>query len=284
MRQECYDCHLTTIERLIEKFDPPAQLSEQLIFLVRNMLSESKHEPNPVVSTRLHRIARHLLKNSNLYATEKLSANLLLMSNYEYWKGQVQNSPDPFYTAAKLSVIGNIIDYGARTVNGNIKDQINALYKQDLTLNMWHELKYEVSKARSVLFLGDNSGEIVFDKLFIETMGHPEVIYVVRGEAVINDVTLEDAEQVGMDQICQVISNGFDAPSTIIEESSDEMKVAFRRADLVISKGQGNFEGLMNSLHPNIFFMLIAKCESIAELLGVKKGSMVITQKKEYVV
>jgi hypothetical protein len=126
------------------------------------------------------------------------------------------------------------------------------------------------------LYLGDNCGEIVFDKLFIETMDHPNVTFAVRGNPVINDATLEDAAQVGLDNVCRVISNGFDAPSTLLEFCSDEFAEAYNNADLVISKGQGNFEGLMESRHPNEFFLLIAKCWPIANLLGVGKNDMVV--------
>jgi hypothetical protein len=143
---------------------------------------------------------------------------------------------------------------------------------------MTAELKNEISKAKSVLYLGDNCGEIVFDKLFIETMKHQNITFVVRGAPVINDVTLEDANQVGMDNICRVISNGFDAPSTLIELCSDEFAAEYNNADLIISKGQGNFEGLMESTHPNIFFLLIAKCDPIAKLLGVNKNDMVVSK------
>jgi uncharacterized protein with ATP-grasp and redox domains len=98
----------------------------------------------------------------------------------------------------------------------------------------------------------------------------------VRGNPVINDATLEDAAQVGLDNVCRVISNGFDAPSTLLEFCSDEFAEAYNNADLVISKGQGNFEGLMESRHPNEFFLLIAKCWPIANLLGVGKNDMVV--------
>jgi len=233
---------------------------------------------NPKIATEINRIAKIKLGNANLYAEEKLKANNILLKKYSYWQTIVNQSENPFSTAAKLSVIGNIIDYGAQSVNDNISDQIEFLYKKDLKIDMTAELKNEISKAKSVLYLGDNCGEIVFDKLFIETMKHQNITFVVRGAPVINDVTLEDANQVGMDNICRVISNGFDAPSTLIELCSDEFAAEYNNADLIISKGQGNFEGLMESTHPNIFFLLIAKCDPIAKLLGVNKNDMVVSK------
>jgi uncharacterized protein with ATP-grasp and redox domains len=111
-------------------------------------------------------------------------------------------------------------------------------------------------------------------------MQHSNITYVVRGKPVINDVTFEDAKQTGINKICKVISNGFDAPSTLMEFCSDEFIHEFDKADLIISKGQGNFEGLLNSKHNNMFFLLMAKCIPMAELLGINEGEMVVTKLK----
>ena len=145
---------------------------------------------------------------------------------------------------------------------------------------MREKLEKEIQKADSILYLGDNAGEIFFDRLFIETMNHPNVCFAVRGMPVINDVTLDDAAQVGMYQVCRVISNGFDAPSTLLEFCSTEFREVYANADLIISKGQGNFEGLMHENHPNTFFMLIAKCNTMANLLKVQKNGLLVTQFK----
>lgn len=107
---------------------------------------------------------------------------------------------------------------------------------------------------------------------------------MVREKPVINDVTLDDAQQVGMDGICTVITNGYDAPSTLLEYCSESFKEAYDEADLIISKGQGNFEGLLERKQPNLYFMLIAKCQPMSEKLGVSNGDMVVTNliQKEY--
>lgn len=278
MRHECYFCHIRTIEKLIRKFRPDEGVAEDFIFSVHELLSANRETANPKLATEIHRIARLHLGNTDLYAEEKLKSNDMLLKKYSYWEAIVSQSGNPFFTAVKLSVIGNIIDYGAHSVNGSISDQIESFFRKDLKVDMTAELQNGISKAASVLYLGDNCGEIVFDKLLIETMKHPNVTFVVRGKPVINDVTPEDADQVGMDKVCRVISNGADAPSTLLDLSSDEFMEEYNNADLIISKGQGNFEGLMESGHPNIFFLLIAKCNPIAGLLGVNKNDMVVTK------
>ena len=278
MRQECYFCHIKTIEKLINKFKPDAGAAEKFISSVHEMLTGNWDVENPELAAKIQRIAKEHLDNVNLYAEEKQQANDMLLDNYSDWKKLVNQSEDPFSTAVKLAVIGNIIDYGAHSVTGDISAQIESFLQEDLKTNMTEKLQSEINKAERVLYLGDNCGEIVFDKLLIETINHPNITFAVRGKPVINDATLEDANQVGMDKICKVISNGADAPSTLLELSSPEFVEEYQKADLIISKGQGNFEGLMEDSHPNIFFLLIAKCTPVADLLGVKQNDMVVTQ------
>ena len=277
MRYECYFCHIKTIEKLIKKFKPDARIAENFIFSVHKLLADNRKMPNTRLATKIHRIAKKHLRNTNLYAEEKLMANEMLLKKYSYWKSLVSKSDNPFFTAVKLSVIGNIIDYGAHSLSGDILAQIESFFQKDLKIDMIKNLENEIFKAKKILFLGDNCGEIVFDKLLIETMNHPNITFAVRGKPIINDVTIEDAKQIEMDKVCSVISSGADAPSTLLDLSSGDFIKEFNDADLIISKGQGNFEGLMEeSGHPNIFFLLIAKCDPIAELLGVNKNDMVV--------
>jgi uncharacterized protein with ATP-grasp and redox domains len=116
----------------------------------------------------------------------------------------------------------------------------------------------------------------IFDKLFIRTMNHPDLNYVVRGGPILNDATMEDAEFAGMGEIARVISNGYDAPSTIPEKSSKEFQQYFEEADIIISKGQGNLEGLIALNDKRIFFLLMVKCDVISEFLKVEKNNLVV--------
>jgi uncharacterized protein with ATP-grasp and redox domains len=134
--------------------------------------------------------------------------------------------------------------------------------------------------AKNILYLGDNAGEIVMDKLFLETIKHQNVYYAVRGMPVINDVTIEDAKYVGIDKFAKIISNGYDSPSTILDKCSEEFINIYNKADLIISKGQGNLEGLINVKNEKIFFLLMVKCGVIGDELGVKKGDFVVYNNK----
>ncbi|WP_363320268.1 damage-control phosphatase ARMT1 family protein [Plebeiibacterium marinum] len=278
MRPECYFCHIKTVKNLLAKFNPPKTVSEDFIFSVHEILGDNRSMINPKLATNIQRFAKQKLNTKDLYASEKLSANKILLADYEYWRNYIDNSNNPFYTAVRLAVAGNIIDYGAHSVNGDIKEQIKDLINTPFAIDKSKEFKKAIDKAERILYLGDNAGEVFFDRLLLETIRHPKVTFVTRGAPVINDVTIEDAKQVGIDNICEIIDNGFDAPSTLLEFCSDEFKLAYNSADLIISKGQGNFEGLMNEKHPNTFFLLMAKCEPMAEMLGCSMNDLIVTQ------
>lgn len=278
MKRACYHCHTKTAEKLVKKFDLPKDQAEEFYYQTNSFLQHYWYLSNPLIATNMQRIARKHFNMDDVYREEKLSANLILLNNYEYWKSRIDASNDPFKTAAKLAVIGNIIDYGAHSVPGSIDEFVHKQMEKALFYDDSEQLQKAINAAKSVLYLGDNAGEIVFDKLFIETMKHPNITFVVRGNNVLNDVTHYDAELVGIDKICRVIDNGYDAPSTLLDKCSPEFIEAFKNADLIISKGQGNFEGLMNHQNRNIFFMLMAKCEIIADMLKAQKGSMIIKQ------
>ncbi len=280
MRYECYFCHTRTIENLIHKFQPEEKMAEEFIFAIQKLLANNRDLPNPYLATLIHRMAREKLNHKNLYHQEKVNANQLLLNQYDEWKQKIADHPVPLNMAAKLAVAGNIVDYGSHSVEDDIRAQIDALLVKDFAVNHSEDLFHDFKTTQSILYLGDNAGEIVFDRLFIETMNHPDVTYVVRDKPVINDVTEDDARQVKMHEICKVISNGYDAPSTLLEHSSSDFIHQFEKAGVIISKGQGNFEGLMHCYKENIYFMLMAKCKPIAELLDVNIGDLIIKSGK----
>lgn len=276
MRYECYFCHTRTVENLIQKFKPSHHIAEEFVFRINELLGENRSLANPYLSTLIHRISKEMINNGDLFKEEKVNANAVLLDEYALWKEMVDKSNNPLFLSAKLAVAGNIVDYGAHCVPEDVNAQINSIIKKEFVIDDTPSLFQEIKKVKNILYLGDNAGEIVFDRLFIETINHPDLTYVVRGKPVINDVTFEDAASTGINGLCEVISNGYDAPSTLLEHCSDEFLEKFHNAELIISKGQGNFEGLMNCGKSNIFFMLMAKCKPMAELLGVNKGDLVV--------
>jgi uncharacterized protein with ATP-grasp and redox domains len=278
MRTECYFCATKTVEKLIDKFKPHNTIAEEFVFNFSQLLIDYRDKTNPELATATHRLARKMLKNNDLYQYEKSDANNKIINLYDTWRKLVNKSKNPLFTAAKLAVIGNIIDYGAHLVEDDFVKQIYTLLEKPLAIDDSNKLFDAVKKAKSILYLADNNGEIIFDKLFIETLNHNNITVAVRDVAVINDVTIDDVKNIGLNNICNIISNGYDAPSTILKQCSSEFINIYNNSDLIISKGQGNFEGLINEKKDNLFFMLMAKCTPMANMLGVDKGDLVIKQ------
>jgi len=179
--------------------------------------------------------------------------------------------------AIKVAIAGNIIDFGVnnRISSGfNIEEELEDTLEQDFAIFDYADFKDALKDVDEILYLADNTGEIVFDRVLIEELGK-RVIYVVRDKPIINDATMEDALFCKMDKVARVISSGCDAPGTILRYCSKEFLTYYSRAKLIISKGQGNYETLSEEKKP-VFFLLKTKCSIIANDLGCKTGDIIL--------
>lgn len=273
----CFYCFVRAFEKTLAKSDIPKEAKNSFTREMVNYYHAKWDNLNsPEFARELHHLLRSFTQNPDPYKEEKRRYNDIALSLIpELKKNLNHNNPDAFLTALRLSIAGNIIDFAACD-SFNLEKTIATALDSKLAIDNSDKLRLAVQKAGSILFLGDNVGEIVFDRLFIEVLNHPNLTYVVRGAPVINDATLEDAEYTGMKRIARVISSGYDAPSTIPEKSSPEFQEYFRNADLIISKGQGNLEGLVHLSDQRIYFLLMAKCDVMAEFLKVPKNSLVV--------
>ncbi|MCD4833440.1 MAG: ARMT1-like domain-containing protein [Bacteroidales bacterium] len=195
------------------------------------------------------------------------------LSLYPELKKNIENSDDRLLTAIRIAIAGNVIDLGVNK-KFNIVDDLKQILKQDFAIFDYEDFKNQLNRAELVLYLGDNAGESVFDKLLIEELGKP-VTYAVRDIPVINDCVIEDAVTSGLDKVATLISSGSTAPATILSLCNEDFIEKFKNADLVISKGQGNYEGL-SQVNRSVFFMLKAKCPVIANNLNVKENDIVL--------
>ena len=274
----CFFCFARSMEKLLQKQPIDHETKRRFTFEMARLYQQTEDGTiQSNFSRELYALLREYSGNPDPYREIKKNSNEFVLGLYPEMKKKVQDSENPFETALRLAISGNIIDYAIND-QYDLMATIDQVLNSDFAINHSEALKLAIESAESVLYLGDNCGEIVFDKLFIETINHPNVTYAVRGAPVINDATLEDAEFVGMNDVARVISNGYDAPSTLIDFCSDEFMEVYNRADVIISKGQGNLEGLFESPNQHIFFLLMVKCEVVAERLGVKKGSFVVRQ------
>jgi len=271
----CEKCFLKSYKRLFEKFNVNEYLQQEFIAFFKEKISTSNHLSSPEFQPLLHNKFCNLIKVSDPYSEEKKLSNDIALGLYAEWKPKVLVSENPFVLALKLAIAANIMDYGANN-SFDIHETIETVFTSSFAIDHSKQLQKLIKQAKRILYLGDNAGEIVFDRLFIETMMHNDIIYAVKEYPVLNDVTIEDAEYVGMNLVADVISNGYNAPSTVLHKCSKEFIDVYNSADLIISKGQGNYEGLMNENNSRIFFLMMVKCDVIAEKLNVEKGSFIV--------
>jgi len=235
----------------------------------------------PGIAQVVYGTIRDITKNEDPYSAIKKAQNKLALSFYPEFKKMTQESEDPLLFAAKLAIAGNIIDLGVRREIKDIKKEVLQTLSEPLVVNNYLSFKNHVIDSRLILYLGDNTGEIVFDRILVEELkkiGAKRIIFVVREKPIINDVTKEDAEFVGMDKIVEVLSNGSDAPATILSDCASSFKMLFQKADMIIAKGQGNYESLSDE-KKNIFFLLKAKCPIVADHLKVSVGDSILKER-----
>jgi uncharacterized protein with ATP-grasp and redox domains len=272
----CFFCFARAFEKLLVKENLSAEakscFTRDMAGLYNKMCDNFSA---PVFSRELHTILKQYTNNPDLYKEAKRQSNDMVLNMYPDLKYRILLSDNPFDTALRLAIAGNIIDLAVSN-NFNLEATIDKVIHSDFAIDHSNELKQAISKANTVLYLGDNAGEIVFDKLFIENIMHPNLFYAVRGVPVINDATIEDAKYIGMDKVAKVVSNGYYAPSTILEKCSLEFKDLFQQADLIISKGQGNLEGLLDKTAKEVYYLLMVKCEVMADFLSVPINFFVV--------
>jgi uncharacterized protein with ATP-grasp and redox domains len=288
MDNECKQCLIKSFEKILAEKSAGSEIKNKLSVKIRDYVYGIDSElVTPEAAREINKLLVETLNISDLHKEEKLGSNDIALNNYHRCRELVLKSASPFNAALRLSIAGNIMDYAACPEFFTNSEQyfdkmINEVLTVKFAIDNSKELEERIHNSKTLLFLGDNAGEIVMDKLLLETIGHPNVYYAVRDRPVINDVTSEDAYYTGINTIAKIISNGYDAPSTIIEKASGEFIAVYNDADLIISKGQGNLEGLTSNTREDLFFLLIVKCDVIARLLGVKKGDYVVKKNNRY--
>lgn len=232
--------------------------------------------PPPVFTQRLHVLLYKLTGVADPYKAAKARDNELALSLLPQLRDQLQVSSDPLLLAVRIAITGNLIDLGAKSDLGmnEILLAFRQIEEQPFSGDI-EAFRNASERAQNILYLADNAGEIVVDRLLIERLGPSKITVAVRGGPIINDATMKDAHAAGLDEIVRVISNGSNAPGTVLEDCSEEFRRQFERADMVISKGQGNFETLSENAR-EIFFLFKVKCHVIASKTGLPAGRQVL--------
>ncbi len=279
VKEKCLSCLIAQAVKTVDIVN--ADDRESLYKKILAKMSEMDFSmTSPEVAGYTFKIVKEHIGDPDPYREIKRHYNTMFLSRTAEFEEKIGSLNE----AVKYAIVGNIIDFNPVHINveADMAELFSKIDSLSLAVDDSDELISELMSAETVLYLGDNCGEICFDKLLISRIRkeNPDckIYYAVRGEAVINDNTYEDAVSVGMNTVAEVISNGDLSPGTALGKVSAEFLEIFNSADVVISKGQGNYECLSEAERP-IYFMLMAKCDVVAESLGVPMKSAVCRKK-----
>jgi len=274
---DCIPCFLRqSLDAVRMATDDEAAHERLLREVLRATAEMDVRQSPPAMGQYIHRLIRNMTGRSDPYRQAKDRLNRVALDIYPALEERVAGSANPLETAVRLAVAGNVMDLGVishlaeERILDAVADALEAPLDGDAAA-----LAEAVAGATNILFLADNAGEIVLDRLLIEQLPPRAVTVAVKGSPVINDATMEDAEAAGLTALVEVIDNGSDAPGTILDDCDEAFRRRFAEADLVIAKGQGNYETLSDA-DQDIFFILKAKCPVIARDLGCPVGSAVL--------
>ena len=283
---ECIPCFQK--QALFATRELPESKRAEVLKKVMELLLKTEWNLSPdEIANRVHALVRKEMGIEDPYLELKKRSNEVVLKLYPGLKKKVKKLPeeDRLFYCARLALTGNIIDFGPLT-EFNIEKTLEEVMKKEPAINDFPGLKEKVLNAKTLLYFCDNAGEIVFDRIFVEEMlearnkEFEKIVFVVKGGPILNDAMKEDAIEAGLDKLPNVefyeIGNG--EPGTGPSRRDKIVTEWINSFDLVISKGQGNFEGL--SENKNLFFMLMAKCQIIAKKLGVKVGDTIIKYQK----
>jgi uncharacterized protein with ATP-grasp and redox domains len=241
--------------------------------------------PPPLIGRIVHGLVKTITQKDDPYAEIKAKSNTYAINFYSTLKKKVSASSDRLLMALELAIAGNIVDYGVKNSLDIEKELKKILNKEEITIKeenkknfTYKHFRYMLNKSNTILYLADNAGETIFDRIFIEEIKkfykNRKIIYAVKEKPIINDALIEDAYKCGIHKTAEIISCGSDAPGTVLSLCSKEFLKLYRRADMVISKGQGNYEALSGE-KKIIFFLLMAKCTPVAQNVGCNIGDII---------
>ena len=288
LEPECVGCIFDQVLRAFKLLQP--EISPEIIITAQKKLMDflsnfdENSDASPILGKVAYGIISEILDDPDPYLTLKQESNKLALDLFEDAKKIVDNADDPLFEAFIVAALGNTIDFASQHEIDLISD-LNNFTPEDLVINDYMSFKKSLEKAKNLLILGDNAGEIVFDKLLIHSIKdlYPnlEIVYSVRAAPIINDATIEDARFVCLTDLVQVVESsatpGIDLASSTIEFK----KMFFRKEGIILSKGQGNFESLYGIEVPDkeVYYLLKAKCNLMERIFNVKIGDLIFKKK-----
>jgi len=272
------------MSRIIKSLNITDEESFVLYKKIAEEFSKMENNITPVeMADILYTVVEEQLGVYDVFYEEKKEANEMAMKIVNYIEKDPESREWSLKMYAKLSALGNQIDLGAHEVNLEQfeKEIVSKAHELSFSLDTFNTFESRLEKAQSVLFILDNAGEAVFDKLFMKKIKEKyptiRIFSAVRGRTILNDVSLQEAEFIRLADVSEVIDSGSMYPGVVIGKTSREFSNIYDYADIIVSKGQGNFEGLSGNATEKLYFCLMVKCETISKYIGIPKGSTIFS-------
>lgn len=279
---ECYACAMRQALSAARLVTDDEDFHHRCLLETAGILSRSRRDMTPPeVGEQFYRVVRELSGSADPFREQKRRQNDAVLSLLPWLRDTVARAEDPLLMAVRLAIAGNAVDPGAQE-SFDLETSVMEAVSGEAGLDAYPALLEGLSRARTVLLIADNCGEIVFDLVLVETIlasRNLEVVVAVRGGPIINDATELEAREVGMDRVATVISSGMEMPGTVVTRSTGRFREAFEAADIVISKGQGNWETLDDS-DREVFFLLQAKCRAVAAMNRCAEGQALLIRNR----
>lgn len=285
----CFLCCEKKALSLLEQYQVPSGKRLLLMKKIYGGFSRAEEEISaPVLMAKMMKILEEQIKMSDAYREPKRKYNQLLMGRMEQIEKRIWSSSDPFLAGLLYALTGNYIDFGAMDTVSEEKltELLDKCGEFSVDSGTVEHLRRDLEQAGNLVYITDNAGEIVLDRLWLRTISklYPNlrICVLVRGEPILNDATVDDARDIGLDREFDVIPNGTQIPGTSLEHISREARALLDQADVCIAKGQGNFESLHGSRR-NIYYLFLCKCDFFVRKFQVEQFTPVVAHEMDFV-
>ncbi|MCC6697088.1 MAG: DUF89 family protein [Candidatus Hydrogenedentes bacterium] len=281
-----HDCVACLIRQTVEAgrlATADLEIQDRILRAVLGALAKRSFDESPAhIAREVHQLVQGISGNPDPYKEVKTRANNSALAARRACWDTLPAAAKSLERAVLLAIAGNAMDIAPKSGRGNldIMSEIGRLLSRRIDSNSLENLRRASQGARRILYLGDNAGEIVFDRILIEMLPAERITYAVKAKPILNDATLLDAQAAGLPEIVEVIDNGSDAPGTILDTCSPEFCKRFDESDLVIAKGQANYETLCDVDKDGLYFLLLVKCPVLARDIGANVDDVVVRNAK----
>ncbi|MDR1975412.1 MAG: ARMT1-like domain-containing protein [Campylobacteraceae bacterium] len=277
--RECEECVISQAVRVGEILGLDAAQKEAIVALAKEHVKRFDYTLTPPQNAyRLYEEIALFLNTKDIYKEIKRASTKKAKEFLPECEELLKNSKEPLLCAAKIAVAGNVMDLASK-ISYDLKDELKNITRLKFEIDDFSLLKTALESAREVVYICDNAGEEIFDKLFIRTIKElyplTNIYYLTRGKPIINDITYEEALESGLDECAKVLDSGVPTPGFVYEMARAESQERFKSADVIIAKGMGNFECMSEDKYGNIFYLFKVKCEPVGAFAGAPLGAIV---------